>query len=327
MIHAIPDRERAGVPATQTFADEGADDVLINLTLDGRISSWNAAAARLFRLDGGASSEASLRKLRLKLEQATGDLSTLLSQAIPSDSRRPFLVRVDDKDVFVSISPIFGRDGRTAGACVIARRKPQTQQHQALLVRELNHRAKNTFTVVQSLARQMFKESADPASPCAQFLGRLEALASSHRQLNRGHWSGLRLRDVGVEQVTPFVSGDSARCTFRGPELQLKEKAAVNVAMTFHELATNSAKYGAFSAPDGRVEVSWITEGHGATGRFRLCWREFGGPRVIRPPRRGLGSRLVEQALPGELAAHAELCFHKTGVWYSLDAPLASVAA
>jgi two-component sensor histidine kinase len=326
MIHILPDIERTGVPPTQTFADENSDDVLINLTLDGRISSWNAAAARLFRLDGGASSEASLRRLRLKLEQATGDLSTLLSQAIPLDSSRPFLAHVDEKDVILSISPIFGRDGRATGACVIARR-PALQKHQALLVRELHHRARNTFTVVQSLARQIFKDSADPASPCAQFLGRLEALASSHRQLSRGHWSGLRLRDVGVEQVTPFVSGDPARCTFRGPELQLKEKAAVNVAMTFHELATNSAKYGAFSVPEGRVEVSWIAEGHGAAERFRLCWREFGGPRVIRPPRRGLGSRLLEQALPGELAARAELCFHKTGVWYSLDAPLASVAA
>ena len=327
MTGAISNHEQADLRATHISSAGSTDDILVNLTLEGRIASWNAAAARLFRLDGGALSKASAQKLKLKLERAAGDLSYLLSQAMTPGGRQPSLARLAGTDVLVSISPIFGGDGRAVGACLIARHQPSRQEHQTLLMRELNHRAKNTFAVVQSIARQMFKDSTDPASAGSQFLGRLDALARNHHQLSRDHWRGLHLRDVAIELVAPFTGRAPSCCTFRGPDLALKAQAAVNVGMTFHELATNSAKYGAFSRPGGRVEVSWTAEGDSATGRLRLCWREFGGPTVRQPERRGLGSRMVEQALPRELSARAELCFHRTGVWYLLDAPLASVAA
>jgi two-component sensor histidine kinase len=135
----------------------------------------------------------------------------------------------------------------------------------------------------------------------------------------------LSIRDIAIEQVEPYAGGDMARCACEGPHIIVKPDAATTLGMAFHELATNSAKHGAFSAVDGRVQLSWTTDGKGVDRRLRLCWREFGGPTVNTPARRGLGTRMLEHGLAIELGASAELQFHPTGLWYALTAPLASV--
>ncbi len=109
--------------------------------------------------------------------------------------------------------------------------------------------------------------------------------------------------------------------TLFGPAMSLSPETAVDLHMAFHELAVNAAKYGAFSAQEGRVSVSWDV---GEDGRFRLTWSESGGPPVEMPAERGVGSRLIESGMSVRLGGKATLRFAPEGLVYEIDAPLSA---
>lgn len=108
-----------------------------------------------------------------------------------------------------------------------------------------------------------------------------------------------------------------------GPDLVLSPKAAVSLVMALHELGTNAAKYGALSAPAGRVTLRWKVEGG---ERLHLEWRERGGPAVAAPGQRGFGFRMIERALAGDLGGSARIEFEPEGLVCAIDAPLAEAA-
>ncbi len=305
------------------------DSAIINLEPDGRIASWNAAAQHLFGLNRG--SEIGSHILGTRLSIAVPGLNRLVERVIRDEPGRPADHDPAAAELALSISvlPVKDRSGRVTGATLVTTDitdRLHTEQHQALALREANHRVKNSLAVVQAIARLMFKDTSDPHSSSARFLDRLSALARTQSLLGPKSWREVSLREIAAEQVAPYT-GIGQRCTFDGPAFLVRPSAAVALGMTFHELATNSAKYGAFSVPDGRVELAWAIE-PGSTGRrLTLYWREFGGPPVDPPQRRGLGSRMLEQGLAHELRASAELRFARTGVEYRLLAPLASVEA
>jgi two-component sensor histidine kinase len=302
------------------FAASGGDAV-VDLTPDGKITHWNAAAGQLFDLEAmnACGSPISSRKLRL----AAVGINRLLANAIRSGN-----LSSGGIDLSISISPILDGRGLVTGASLVTRDisdRVREQRRRALVVQELNHRIRNTFAIVQATARQVFKDWKNPDSPSAQFLEKLNALARSRGLLDTSSWRGLSLRDIAVEQVGPYAGDDMRRCTCDGPNIVVQPEAATALGMAFRELATNSAKDGAFSSATGRVQLSWTIEGEGASRHLALCWREFGGPAVKAPRRRGLGSRMLEQGIAIELGGRAELRFHPAGVWYSLTAPLASI--
>ncbi len=179
---------------------------------------------------------------------------------------------------------------------------------------------------VASLALEQGTSLPLQAADGGDFLVRLGALARDHEIRRPPPWRHMRLHDVAAEQVSVHSGAGAERCALQGPEVVLAPRAAVSFGMAFHELATNSGKFGAFSVPEGRVVISWITEGDPSNGQLRLRWREFSGPPVAPPARRGFGSRIIEEGVARELDARAELLFHRTGVWYALDAPLAAIS-
>jgi two-component sensor histidine kinase len=105
----------------------------------------------------------------------------------------------------------------------------------------------------------------------------------------------------------------------------LPPRAALTLAMVFHELVTNAAKYGALSQPEGMLEVKWTIEPGGENDALRLSWRESGGPAVIPPARRGFGTQMVERSIPAELGGTAALQFESCGVTCTLRFPLAKI--
>lgn len=304
-------------------------NAIIALEADGAIASWNAAAGHLFSLGDRRTIGSHIRGARLNLGMV--GLDRLLEQVV----RRAPRPQVDrgsaaaEIALSIAIFPVHDSGGRMTGASLVTTDVTEqlySQQHQALALREANHRVKNTLAVVQAIARLMFKDASDPHSSSAQFLDRLGALARTQDLLDPKSWREVSLREIAAEQAAPYL-GSSRRCTLDGPAFLLRPGAAVALGMIFHELATNSAKYGAFSVPEGRVELAWTIE-PGKTGRrLTLFWREFGGPPVEPPQRRGLGSRMLEHGLANELRGRAELQFDRTGVIYTLAAPLASVEA
>ena len=213
----------------------------------------------------------------------------------------------------------YDRDQRPVGLHVVGRditERKRAEEHQRLLINELNHRVKNTLAVVQSIAHQTLRRGGvEPAARDA-LEGRLAALSAAHDVLTRESWSAASLSEIVANAVAPFCTPD--RYTLEGPDIRLNPRTAVNMALAVHELATNAAKYGALSNAGGRILISWSTE----TGRLAFTWREEGGPAVSTPSNRGFGSRMIEQGLAAELGGTAELTFAEEGVVLRLNAPI-----
>jgi PAS domain S-box-containing protein len=216
---------------------------------------------------------------------------------------------------------IFSEDERALAITIarqlgfsIERSKADTQRD--LLVAELSHRVKNTLATVLSIARQSFQNESTPVHRI--FERRLLALAQTHGQLAEANWTGAPLQDMVACELAPYRNADGSNVVLAGPTVVLNPRAAVLLGMTFHELATNAAKYGSLSSESGKVEVQWRREPNFVT----ICWTESGGPPVAEPVRHGFGRTLLQRALKADLRGDADLRFRPEGVQFELRMPL-----
>src|SRR5262249_23626061 len=148
--------------------------------------------------------------------------------------------------------------------------RARAEEGRVTLIRELNHRVKNTLAIVQAIAWQSFTGERPAAESVKAFHARLLALAAAHDILTRQHWKSASLDSIVREVLAPHGNGAEAKFEAAGPDLELPPRQALAIAMAVHELATNAAKYGAFSMPKGRVRVAWTT---GKAGEQRLDFR------------------------------------------------------
>lgn len=196
------------------------------------------------------------------------------------------------------------------------------EQQQRLLINELNHRVKNTLATVQSIVAQTIRAGGSAADIRRGVEGRLVALAEAHDVLTQENWEGADLGEIVRRAAAPFAGEGDRRFHFAGPPVRLTPRQALALSMALHELATNAAKYGALSAEQGRVDVTWRVEG-GARQALEIEWLERGGPPVTPPAVRGFGSRLLERGLAHDLEGEVELEFEPAGVRCRISAPLA----
>lgn len=218
-------------------------------------------------------------------------------------------------------APMLDATGAVVGLVGVSRdvtERNRDQLHLNLLVAELNHRVKNTLSIVQSLAHQTFREDSDLAARRA-FEGRLSALATAHNLLTRERWEATDLEAVVRETLAAQIKLDHV--TVNGPLVRLEPATAVSIAMALHELTTNAIKYGSLSAPGGQISVVWTIDSS-EPPRLAIEWRETGGPTVLPPATRGFGSRMIERALATELNGKAVLHFHPDGLSCKIDAPV-----
>ena len=187
-------------------------------------------------------------------------------------------------------------------------------ERQTIMINELNHRVKNTLATVQALARQTFGKLEGAAVEV--FTDRLIALSGAHDLLTRGGWSKADLGEL--MQVCTRAHGERVECA--GPDVSLDPHTAVALSMVFHELATNSAKYGALSAPTGRVGVNWRIDRE--TGRLNVVWAETGGPAVVAPSKPSFGTRLIDNSIRRELKGAAHFDFRPQGLVFEASLPL-----
>ena len=215
--------------------------------------------------------------------------------------------------------------GDMIGAVLIAvdiTERKRAEEHQRLLMNELNHRVKNTLSTVQALVSQTLRNT--PLSSDAQeaIEQRLKALARAHDVLTRERWDGAYLHDIVAETVQAFSSSGESRFQCAGPSVRLAPGKALAIAMVLQELATNATKYGALSSPEGKVDLTWSVDGAPDGVRFRLQWEERGGPPVSPPAKRGFGTRLIERSLAQDLDGSVRIAFMPGGVVCRVDAPL-----
>ena len=189
------------------------------------------------------------------------------------------------------------------------------EEHQELLLREMDHRVKNLFAIVGGMVALSARSATTPKELAAAIQGRLGALASAHQLIKPGRAAdpaakrettlGELVRQVLLPYGQPAGAGGGERSEISGPEIIVGAEAATNVALIVHELATNAAKYGALSVPGGRVLISWVV----AKGRLSLSWEEKDGPAIAGPPEReGFGSVLARRSVSGGL--RGDLTFH-----------------
>jgi two-component sensor histidine kinase len=202
----------------------------------------------------------------------------------------------------------------------------RAERHRQMLMGELNHRVKNALATVQSIAAQTARTSSTLEAFQTAFMARLVALAKTHDLLTASAWQHAGLRELIVSEVAPYDDAAAPRVTLTGPGVMLAPKQVLALGLALHELATNAAKYGALSAPSGRVVVSWETEGTDPA-HLRLLWTESGGPTVVAPTRRGFGTRVIQGGLAAELDGEIALSFAPGGVVCGIDIPLAQETA
>jgi PAS domain S-box-containing protein len=257
------------------------------------------------------------REMDAAIENHT-DLESEYRTLTPDGETRWILVRgraAYDEDA----SPV-----RMAGVSLDITARKNADEHQRLLLDELNHRVKNTLATVQSIAIQTGR-TADAASFERAFLARIAALAQAHDLLTEVAWDGASLKDVIARTLAPYkVERATGRVELSGPNVRLSPNAAVSLTMAFHELATNAGKYGSLSVVTGRVDVAWTVDNALSPTVVEIEWRESGGPPVSPPSRRGFGSRLVERGLAREFDGRIELAFMPAGLQCHMHLPLSA---
>jgi PAS domain S-box-containing protein len=217
--------------------------------------------------------------------------------------------------------PRFDAGGTFAGfvgSVIDVHERKEAEERQALLMREVDHRAKNALAVVQSVIRLTRADS--PRDFVTSIEGRIGAIAHAHTLLAESSWTSASLRGLLERELAAY---GLARIELSGEDVVLHPEAAQPFALAIHELATNAAKYGALSQPAGRLQLSWRQD---EARSLRLTWRETGGPAVQPPTRLSFGSTLVGLAIRDQVGGTVEKTWHPQGLVCELLIPRTRVA-
>jgi PAS domain S-box-containing protein len=273
---------------------ESSDDAIVSKNLDGVITSWNRGAERVFGYSA---------------EEVVGQPITILIPYDRQDEERLILTRIRRGEridhfetvrqtkhgslitVSLSVGPVKNAEGKIVGASKIARditEQKRNQEQIAILAREAEHRSKNLLANVQATVALSQSDTVDGLKDA--IAGRVRALSNVHSLFVESRWIGAELSTIAKQELAPYSGAGERRVHIDGPEVLLRPNDAQVVAIILHELATNAAKYGALSVPNGQVHLQWL---HRADGQLILTWTEKGGPTVRTPSRQGFGSRII----------------------------------
>lgn len=200
--------------------------------------------------------------------------------------------------------------------------RQEAHERQALLIRELHHRVKNTLATVQGLLGATARSAQTVDEFYRTFSDRIIALAKTHNLLTEDYWQTASLAEMFSNELGHYDNGAEGRIILRGPRVELAADLAVPLGMAVHELSTNAAKYGALSVPSGRVEVAWMVKGVEAQRSLGIDWAEHGGPEVEPPTRKGFGSTLLHRVLTDQCRATIQIGYEREGLRCSMDIPL-----
>ncbi len=226
--------------------------------------------------------------------------------------------------VRISISPLPGSPPRVVMTIEDITEQRETEARRQLMMREVEHRAKNTLAVVQAAVRMGASGTTDARELARAVEARVAALGRSQSLLTTVGAEGAELRRLIEQEVGPFAAETRAdggrQLVLEGPDVRLSASAAQALTMTFHELATNAAKYGAFSIAGGVARIAWRIDS--ARDRLVLDWRESNGPPIEEGRQRlGFGTRLVKTTIEHQLGGKVAWRWEPTGVRIEAEIP------
>jgi PAS domain S-box-containing protein len=303
--------------ATQQIASivESSGDAIISKDLNGIIKSWNGGAERIF---GYSAEEVIGKPITILIPPDRQDEEPTILERIRRGERvEPYETVRQRKDgskidISLTVSPMKNAEGKIVGASKIARDITERKRMEAqtvVLAREAEHRAKNVLATVQATVH--LSQADTPEGLKQAIEGRIQALANVHSLFVESRWMGADLRTLITQELAAYCQEGEPRVRIGGPNVFLESNMAQAIAVSLHELATNAAKYGALSVPDGHVHVEWS---RGAGERLVLRWTETGGPSVKSPARRGFGTRVMESLIRGQLKGELRFDWRAEGL-------------
>jgi PAS domain S-box-containing protein len=305
---------------------ETTDDAIVSKDLDGTITSWNGGAERIF----GYLAEEIIGKPIMILIPPDHQKE---EEAILGQIRRGQRVehyetvrrRKDGSliDISLTISPVRNAQGKVIGASKIARDVTERKRNEAQIInlaREAEHRTKNILATVLATVRLSRADTSDDLKQLIE--GRIDALAKVHGLFVQSRWTGAELHTLVTQELSPYCGETEGRVRIDGPPVMLEPNTAQTIAISLHELATNSAKYGSLSAADGGVEIAWSRT---ADGPLSLRWVEAGGPTVTPPTHRGFGTRIMENIIAGQLRGEVRFDWRDEGLTCEIILPPAAM--
>lgn len=196
----------------------------------------------------------------------------------------------------------------------------EAAQRTRLLLRELNHRVKNTLAIILSLARQTMQQRGEPHRLLASFTGRLRTVTDAHALLADRDWATISLADLVKREIASNAPGMvAARFVINGEDVPLPADHALGLGIVLHELLSNACEHGALTSAQGKVLLAWKRDEQG----LEMTWEEVDGPRIAEPPRRGFGTRLIARSLDKILGSEVSLDFRTSGATARILMPLA----
>ena len=284
---------------------ENNDDAIITMNLNGIISSWNKSAERIFGFPG----EEVIGKpvtILIPPERDHEELPILasLKRGEHVDHYETVFLRKDGSylDISLTVSPIKNAQGKIIGASKIARditERKRSDAHIALLGREAEHRTANILATVQAIVTLSQAATIDDFKVAIE--ARLRALAGVHSLFVESRWAGAELSSIVTQELAPYLGKGKGRAQMDGANVLLSTNTAQAIAITLHELATNAAKYGALSVPEGHLCVKWALS---ANEQLTLRWTENGGPLTKAPTREGFGMSVIKRMVRQECEVH-----------------------
>ncbi|MBP2488815.1 HWE histidine kinase domain-containing protein [Rhizobium leguminosarum] len=192
-------------------------------------------------------------------------------------------------------------------------------ERQELLIAELNHRVRNILSLITGIMRQSQATSVSLGDYIRQLEGRIQSLARAHDQITRDHWAPASLRQLLLAETAAYLGKNAQRIQMGGEDVLLEPQAFSTAALVFHELMTNSAKYGSLSGTgSGTVQLRWHRDDE---GNLRIGWREKDGPPVVEPKRHGFGSTIIRRSIPYDLGGKAEVRYVEDGLEADFSIP------
>ena len=287
---------------------ECSDDAIISKDLNGTITSWNRGAERIF---GYVAAEIVGKPVTTLIPPELQNEEPVILERIRRGERVEHFqtVRVGKPgnrvDISLTISPVRNADGKIVGASKIARditEQKRSEAQIAILAREAEHRAKNLLATVQATVHLTQSDTTDGFKRAIE--GRIQALANVNALFVQSRWTGADLRSLVTQELAPYCEKEETRVQMAGPDIVLEPTMAQMLAIVVHELATNAAKFGALSMPDGRIQIEWSRT---SDRLLILRWIETDGPLITPPTRHGFGTRVMEKMIRGQLKG--EMCF------------------
>lgn len=214
------------------------------------------------------------------------------------------------------------RKGLVFGVVVDITTTKEAEQKTRLLLRELNHRVKNTLAIVQSIAGQTLRRSRTSAEFNMAFSGRLQALSAAHTLLSDEQWGAIALDRLLRSQIAPYIDSSGRQVDIHGSAVYLDPDEALALGLVIHELASNAAKFGALSTRAGVVDITVACHGEGDNAWLELDWVEVGGPKISEPAQRGFGSVLIERSLDKVIGSKVDVTYAETGLKVHIEMPL-----